>query len=100
MRLQLEQPMGILGPWRTGDVEIEILAVDSRLGDLPADVPEGPLLLSIKSAAEQLGISRSVLYELIGTGEIKHLRIGRRVLISRDALREFIETNSQVGHSR
>jgi excisionase family DNA binding protein len=97
IKSQLDQPMGILGPWRTGEVEIEILGIESRLGDLPEGVPEGPLLLSIKSAAEHLGISRSALYELIGTGEIKHLRIGRRVLISRDALREFIEANSQVG---
>jgi hypothetical protein len=49
MRSQLEQPMGLLGTWRTGDVEIEILGVESRLGDLPADVLEGPLLLSINS---------------------------------------------------
>lgn len=97
MRSQLEQPMGIFGPWTTGDVEVEIIGVESRLGEVSDSMPDGPLLLSIKNAAEHLGISRSVLYELIGTGEIKHLRIGRRVLISRDALREFIETNSQVG---
>ena len=97
LKSQLDQPSGILGPWTTGDVQVEIVGVESRIGKVPNDLSDGPLLLSIKNAAEQLAISRSILYELIGTGEIKHLRIGRRILISRDALREFIDTNSQVG---
>jgi hypothetical protein len=46
IKSQLDQPMGILGPWRTGDVEIEILGIESRLGELP----EGKQRRSLASA--------------------------------------------------
>jgi excisionase family DNA binding protein len=99
MRAQLDRSLGFIGPWTTGEVEVEIVGVESRVGDLPSQLPEGPLLLSVKDATQQLGISRSVFYELIRSGEIEHVRVGRRVLISQAGLRKFVETNSQIGYS-
>jgi excisionase family DNA binding protein len=61
-----------------------------------AKVGEGPLLLSVATAAKHLGVSRGTLYELINRGEIEHVRIGRRILIAREALRKFIEANSRT----
>ena len=83
----------IYGPWTSGDVEAEVLAVENRVGGLDVPVPEGPMLYSIKQAAEQLGLSRATVYELINRGEVEHMRVGRRVLIPQDALRSFIDAN-------
>jgi len=46
---------------------------------------------SIIEAAEYLNIGRSLMYRLIGSGEIKSIKIGHRRLIPIDALNEFIE---------
>ncbi len=49
-----------------------------------------PLLLSIKQAVHDLGISRTALYELIAAGKIKSVKIGRRRLIPSQAIDDFI----------
>jgi len=51
---------------------------------------ESPRLLSIKQAVFELGIGRSALYELISAGTLKTIKIGRRRLIAREAIEEFI----------
>ncbi|MDP9269701.1 MAG: excisionase family DNA-binding protein [Chloroflexota bacterium] len=53
----------------------------------PADGP--PELLSVERAARQLGIGRSRLYDEIGSGRLRSIRIGRRRLIPADALGEL-----------
>jgi len=40
-----------------------------------------PLALSIKAAANALGVGRTRMYELLANGEISAVRCGRRVLI-------------------
>ena len=54
----------------------------------------GALLLSVTEAAALLGISRNLCYEQINTGQIPHVRIGRRVLVSRVALEAWIARES------
>jgi len=49
-----------------------------------------PLTYSVEEAAKVLGVGRGSTYGLIRTGQLRHIRIGRRVLISRAALREFV----------
>ena len=49
------------------------------------------LLLSPIEAARRLGIGRSTLYELLASGEVESLHIGRRRLIASAALVEFVE---------
>lgn len=49
------------------------------------------LTLSVEEAAELLGISRALAYELVRRGQLPRLRLGRRVVIPRKALEEFIE---------
>ncbi len=56
----------------------------------PRSAP-GPLLYSVEEAAQLLGIGRTLTFELIATGAIASIKIGRCRKISRDALDEYIE---------
>jgi excisionase family DNA binding protein len=48
------------------------------------------LLLRPIEAAEQLGIGRSKIYELLASGEIPSIRVGASVRVPVDALRAWI----------
>jgi excisionase family DNA binding protein len=40
-----------------------------------------PLTVTVEQAAKLLGIGRSTAYELVHTGDIPSLRLGRRILV-------------------
>lgn len=48
------------------------------------------LLFTVNEAAEVLRISRAYVYELASRGEIPAVRVGRRVLIPREALHQWV----------
>ena len=48
------------------------------------------LALGVREAAKSLGISRTKLYEAVRDKRLRVVRLGRRVLIPLDALREFL----------
>jgi excisionase family DNA binding protein len=50
-----------------------------------------PVLVSVDQAATVVGIGKSKLYELLLSGELKSLKIGRRRLIRMSALEEFVD---------
>ena len=52
---------------------------------------EGPLLLDVNRAGVLLGLGRTNVYKLINSGELRSITIGKRRLIPREALDEFIE---------
>jgi excisionase family DNA binding protein len=47
-------------------------------------------LHGIKSAQERLSVSHSTIFELIGSGQLRSVLIGRRRLIPEQAIRDFI----------
>ena len=47
--------------------------------------------LTVKEAAETMRIGRTMMYQLLKTGKVKHLKIGRKIIIPRKYLREYIE---------
>ena len=49
------------------------------------------ITLSIGEVAAVLGISRAHAYELVRRGDLPRLRLGRRLVIPRKALDEFVE---------
>lgn len=62
------------------------LAEDRGVQDGP------PALLSIEVARRRLGgIGRSALYDVIGRGELRSVKVGRRRLIPADALAELAQ---------
>lgn len=52
---------------------------------------ELPLLLKAEQTGEILGIGRTKVYELLASGEIESVRIGRNRLIPRKAVEEYVE---------
>ena len=57
----------------------------------PTPHPAAPLTYSIIGAAEVLGVGRSTVYELLASGELAAITIGRRRLVIAASLIEFIE---------
>jgi len=45
---------------------------------------------SAEEAAEQLGIGRSIMFELIKKGEVRSVKIGKRRIVPDEALREYM----------
>jgi excisionase family DNA binding protein len=56
---------------------------------------------SAEEAAEQLGIGRSVMFELIRTGQVRSVKIRRRRIVPDEALRQYMAEliKSQCGHA-
>lgn len=51
---------------------------------------ELPLLLKVEDLMPVLGIGRNTAYELVKTGQIFSIRIGRQLCIPKQALIDFI----------
>ncbi len=49
------------------------------------------LLLTVVEAAEVLGVGRSTMYELIRTGQVEVVHLGRCARVPTTALEEFVE---------
>ena len=61
-----------------------------------APAVEPPLLLTNEEAAALLGIGRTTLYQLVWSGKLTPLRIGRSVRFTREQLREFVAHLSET----
>ena len=57
----------------------------ARLMELPADH-----LLTVQEAADWLRVSRWSVYSLINANQLRTIKIGRRRLVSREALNECV----------
>ena len=64
-------------------------------------IEELPQLVRVDEAAAWLGISRGLVFELCRRGDLKSIRLGRLVRISREALVEQINGKQNGnGHGR
>jgi excisionase family DNA binding protein len=57
--------------------------------------PAPDRLYSIPEAAAQMGIGRTLLYQMIGRGELRIIRAGRRVMVSSSAVSGWIAQASR-----
>ena len=55
----------------------------------------GKLALSVPEVAELLGISRAFAYELVARRELPALRLGRRLVVSRQAIEALLSQGNQ-----
>lgn len=56
--------------------------------------PEPEKLITVNEAAAALRCSRAFLYARIQSGDLSAVKLGRRRLISTEALREFVERSA------
>ncbi|MGZ8876205.1 MAG: helix-turn-helix domain-containing protein [Halobacteriota archaeon] len=54
------------------------------------------LTLSVEHAARLIGVSRSTVYRLVRDGELRAIRVGRRVLILKKPLMEMLEAKEDT----
>lgn len=50
-----------------------------------------PLAYRPETAAAQLGVGRTTIYELLKTGELESIKVGRSRVIPADALVQYLE---------
>ena len=56
---------------------------------------ELPLLLNVKQLADLLGVSDSSVYELIQEDDFPALRIGKRIVVPKEELMEWISAHTK-----
>lgn len=54
------------------------------------DTTTAPLAHSVPDACARLGISRTTLYALIGTGQLRSFKVGAKTLIPESDLQKFV----------
>jgi excisionase family DNA binding protein len=54
-------------------------------------VENSPLLLTVERAAERLDVGRTKVFELMATGELESVKIGRARRIPAEALRGYVD---------
>ncbi|HEX7823023.1 MAG TPA: hypothetical protein VF463_20680 [Sphingobium sp.] len=52
--------------------------------------PAEPICVSVKVACDMVGIGMTRMYELIGSGEVSTIKIGRRRLVHIQSLRDLV----------
>ena len=53
-----------------------------------------PLTITVNDACKALGLGRTKIYELIGKGRLRTVKIGRRTLISTESIYALVEHRS------
>ena len=59
-------------------------------GSIPMELP---LVLRVEDLTQILSIGRNTAYELVRSGKIKSIRIGRSYRITRDSIAEYLAQN-------
>ena len=55
------------------------------------DLNDLPMILRVEDLMPLLGIGRNTAYELVRSGRLRSIRVGRQVRIPKNALIEFLE---------
>jgi excisionase family DNA binding protein len=53
-------------------------------------IPRQRVVLTVEQAAQALGIGRTFMYELVGSGEVESVLIGRLRRVPADALADYV----------
>lgn len=58
--------------------------------DRPTSFDDLPLTLQVEELIPVLGIGRNTAYDLVRSGQIRSIRIGRQLRIPKDAVLDFL----------
>ncbi len=61
-----------------------------------AEMTENRLVLTVEEAAGLLRISRGLAYEMVRTGRLPSIRLGRRIVVPRPALHKLLQGDGQT----
>jgi excisionase family DNA binding protein len=78
---------GELGPGNAPPVDAR---VPQQVGSPETSAPAERLAYSVDEAAQLTGLSRDLLYDEMRRGNLDYLKIGRRRLIARQHLEQFL----------
>ena len=96
---EFNKPYGYYGSWETTTSEVEVIEAEQTTVIKPSSLADNsPLLLSLKHAAEALGLSYSMVYKLVNQGELEHVQMSSRKYVSSETLKEFIKENTYRGY--
>ena len=59
--------------------------------------PGTKMTLSVREAAELIGISKPKMYELIHSNEIPSIHVGKKIVIARQALKDWLSEGDTNG---
>ena len=59
--------------------------------------PENKVTLTVSEAAELIGISKPSMYEVVRTGKVRSVKVGRKILISRQSLMDWLKKGENYG---
>ena len=104
VRDALAQRIAVAVADAVADVVTELLADTRTVGSLPLTAAAGldalpPVMPLWPTAGQFLGLSRSLTYDAARRGVLPTIRVGKKVLVSRDALAGWL-TNSGGATSR
>lgn len=51
-----------------------------------------PITVTVADARKAIGIGHTKLYELIGAGKLRTVKVGRRTLVTTESIRAFVDT--------
>ena len=94
---ELTKSWAYAGHWETKATQVDVIESEPEaVKPGPATVaPAGPMLLKLKDAAIELGISYGTLHALMKDGGIEYTKVGSSKYISRASLAAFVESNTQ-----
>lgn len=93
---ELTTSWAFAGRWETKATDVQVVELQPEPGttDQRQLSASGPMLLKLKDAASELGISYGTLHALMKDGVIERTQVGSGKYISRATLAAFIEANT------
>lgn len=65
-----------------------------RIDNFLKDLDNIPLALTVEQTAQVLQLGKSLVYEMVRSGQLRSLRVGRKIRIPRSALLEFLDCSA------
>lgn len=81
----------------------ETMAPQQELLNLDNDMPQNTspentkVTLTVAEAAKVVGISKPKMYELVRSGKLRIVKIGKKILISRQSLMDWLKKGDNYG---
>jgi excisionase family DNA binding protein len=75
-------------------------ATDTAGTEHPGDGQNDVLMLTVEEAARRLGLGRTLVYQLISSGELESVTVGRLRRVPAECLAEYVKALRKARSSR